>query len=327
MVKVIIAITTYNLEKYISQALDSVLAQKTNFAFKIIVADDHSIDRTPEILAEYKNKFPEIIDVLYSEKNLGSLANSNRVFDGIDCEYFSFLDGDDYWVDCNRLQKQVDFLDSHNEYSMCGGNTQFLKKGELSNLMIEKKFLDKEYSFKEDILKKMPFVHTSSLLVRNVLFKNGLPSYFKEVVGTFEECAVRGENFRRLIHLQTAPLYLMDGVFSVYRIHEAGIWQGSSPVHRIIESAVSANFNYKFFKSSYADLLKPIAQKAYENAMMWLLANRYLLHPNTLDPKDSLLLTGLIKDVSKSEKGNLYPKSSKLKFYTIKILTEILHFF
>ena len=116
MEKVVVAITTYNLERYIAQALESILRQKTSFPFKILVADDCSTDNTLSILYGFERKYPDIIKVLPSEKNLGSLANSNRLFDGLNAEYFTFLDGDDYWLDEKRLQDQVDFQDTHPEY-------------------------------------------------------------------------------------------------------------------------------------------------------------------------------------------------------------------
>ena len=92
MVKVIVCITTYNLEKYISKAIDSVLCQVTNFDFKIIVADDCSTDGTLKILLDYKKTFPEKIEILTADKNQGSLANSNRLFDVIKCEYHSWME-------------------------------------------------------------------------------------------------------------------------------------------------------------------------------------------------------------------------------------------
>ena len=96
MLKVTVGITTYNLEKYIEKAIDSILCQKTNFEFKIVIADDGSTDGTVNILKKYAEKYPEKIEIMLSSKNLGSLANSNRIFEKIDGEYISFLDGDDY---------------------------------------------------------------------------------------------------------------------------------------------------------------------------------------------------------------------------------------
>ena len=124
--KVIIGITTYNLEEYIGVALDSVLKQKVNFAYKILVVDDASIDRTREILLQYKEKYPNKIDLIFKKENTGSLSSSNILFDNIKSEYFAFLDGDDYWLSDSRLQEAVDFLDNHVEYSMYGGNTLYL---------------------------------------------------------------------------------------------------------------------------------------------------------------------------------------------------------
>ena len=88
--KITIGITTYNLEKYIKQCLDSILSQKTNFSFKILVVDDASTDRTRDILKEYKEKYPDIINLILKDKNGGYLESSNMLFNQIKTEYFSF---------------------------------------------------------------------------------------------------------------------------------------------------------------------------------------------------------------------------------------------
>ncbi|MCR5063556.1 MAG: glycosyltransferase family 2 protein, partial [Treponema sp.] len=179
MEKLIVVITTYNLEKYISEALDSVLRQKTNFHFKILIGDDASTDKTLDILNEYVEKFPDIIDLRLSQTNLGSLCNSNRLFDGLNCEYFTFLDGDDYWEDEYRLQKQIDFLDSHPDYMMCAGNTQYIKNGIKSDFLLTEKELGRTYTFEDYINQNMPFFHVSSIVIRNKIYINGLPECYK----------------------------------------------------------------------------------------------------------------------------------------------------
>ncbi len=326
MIKVIVAITTYNLEKYISQALESVLSQKTNFPFQIIVADDHSSDRTPEILSEYERKYPEVIKVLYSDKNLGSVGNANRIFDGIQCEYFSFLDGDDYWLTEDRLQKQVDFLESHQEYSMCAGNTQFLRDEKLAEYVIKPEFLNRTYTF-DDYLSSMPFVHTSSMLVRNTIFVNGLPPYFKNFVGTYRECAVRGEDIRRVLHLMKGPIFIMDELFSVYRIHQKGLFQGSSNVRRQIEAAIQYDFYNDHFKDQYGDFFKERANYLYQNMMLYLMANKLIFSENLLAPKDGKLLSEFL--LSKSKREDAYKDVPHLRFRirVLKFFSKILNLY
>lgn len=297
MIKVVVAITTFNLEKYIEQALDSVLMQKTTFKYKIIVADDCSSDNTLHILHNYQKKYPEKIEVLSADKNLGSLANSNRIFDGLECEYFTFLDGDDYWVSDDRLQRQVDFLDKNPTFMMCAGNTQFLRNEKLADFVVDKHRLGKTYSFDDMLHDNMPFFHTSSILIRNTIFIDGLPQCYVDAVNTFENCALRGEDFRRILHLERGPLYAFNDTLSVYRIHENGVWQGSSSTRRAIEGAIGYNFYYKYFGEKYGLFFKTKAIASYQSLMRSLVADDNLLGDYSLNAKDSKLFLAYLNDI------------------------------
>lgn len=323
MVKVIIAITTYNLEKYISQALDSVLMQKTKFEYIVRIADDCSTDNTIEILQDYKCRYPNKIELLFADNNMGSLANSNRLFDHIDCEYFTFLDGDDYWVGENRLQQQVDFLDSHPEYIMTGGNTQLLRNNELKELQLDKRMLGRTFYFSDYVNGQMPcVVHTSSILLRNVIFKNGIPSCSKELVGTFEECAVRGEDFRRLIHLQKGPIYVDNQILSVYRIHSDGTWQGSSLLRVYLETAISYNFYIKYFGEQYEGFFRSKLEWSYNNVMSFLLSNKLIFSQNRLPSKDAILFGGLLIDMARNNGASFNLAYHKFKMHFFKYLLK-----
>ena len=108
MTKVTICITTYNLEKYISKALDSVLMQKTTFDYKIIVADDCSTDGTIEILKKYAKEYPSIVELITSDQNEGSLHNSNRIFDVYKVNTFHF------WMGMIIGSMKIDFKSKSN---------------------------------------------------------------------------------------------------------------------------------------------------------------------------------------------------------------------
>lgn len=115
-IKLSVVIISYAQEKYISEAIESVLSQKVNFKYELLLADDCSPDNTKKIIKEYEKKYPDIIRVLDRPKNLGG---ANNYYDAI-ChtkgEYLTVLEGDDYWCDNSKLQKQVDFLDSNKDY-------------------------------------------------------------------------------------------------------------------------------------------------------------------------------------------------------------------
>lgn len=112
---------TYNQEKYISDALNSFLMQKTDFSYEILIHDDASTDRTAEIIKEYESKYPDLIKPIYQKENQYSKGvkvgclNMERVKG----KYIAICEGDDFWTDPNKLQKQVDYMEKHPECSMC----------------------------------------------------------------------------------------------------------------------------------------------------------------------------------------------------------------
>lgn len=129
--KVSVVIATYNHEKYIRHTLESVLAQKTNFEFEVLVGEDCSSDGTAAIVREYAEKYPDIIVPFIREKNLGMGGNIVDLVMRTTGEYVAFIEGDDYWIDDYKLQKQVDFLDSHPDYIACFGLCQIVDENEV----------------------------------------------------------------------------------------------------------------------------------------------------------------------------------------------------
>ena len=107
---------TYNHEKYIREALDSILMQKTNFEFEILIGEDCSTDGTRDILEEYEKKCPGRFRMYYREKNLGATKNEYELFMDAKGKYIAALELDDIWTDPLKLQKQYDFLEIHEEY-------------------------------------------------------------------------------------------------------------------------------------------------------------------------------------------------------------------
>lgn len=117
MVSVIVL--TYNHEKYIKQALDSILSQKVNFDYEILIGDDASTDNTVKVLKEYKSKFPNIIKLFLNEVNLGATRNAYNLLINAKGKYLATCEGDDYWTDDNKLQIQVEFLEKNKNLVGC----------------------------------------------------------------------------------------------------------------------------------------------------------------------------------------------------------------
>src|SRR5882724_8384009 len=114
--KVSVCLITYNHVKYISQAVDSVLLQQTNFDWELIIADDFSIDGTRDIIHDYSDKYSDRIRLLLQKENVGPAKNWLDLISSARGEFIAYFEGDDYWVDPNKLQKQIDFLENHKDF-------------------------------------------------------------------------------------------------------------------------------------------------------------------------------------------------------------------
>jgi RimJ/RimL family protein N-acetyltransferase/glycosyltransferase involved in cell wall biosynthesis len=115
-------VMVYNHEKYITKCLDGILMQKCNFSYNIVVGEDASTDKSREILLEYCKKYPGKFKLLLHEKNIGAMANQNEVFKACNGKYIAICEGDDYWTDPLKLQKQVDFMEANPEYGLVHTN-------------------------------------------------------------------------------------------------------------------------------------------------------------------------------------------------------------
>lgn len=120
-IDVSVILMTYFHEDYVAQALDSILSQETDLRYEILVGDDASEDRTPEIIREYAARYPEIIRPVLRTENLGATRNGWDLGRRVRGRYVALLEGDDYWLDPRKMQKQWEFLETHPEYSACCG--------------------------------------------------------------------------------------------------------------------------------------------------------------------------------------------------------------
>ena len=113
-----IVVITYKQAAFIAQNLDGLLMQETNFPFEIIVAEDCSPDNTKEIVQQYANKHPAIIKFISRTKNVGAIINAQEAISHCKGKYLAFCEGDDFWNNPNKLQIQVDFLESHLDFAL-----------------------------------------------------------------------------------------------------------------------------------------------------------------------------------------------------------------
>lgn len=134
-----VIMTCYNHEKYVRKAIESVLGQKTNFNYEMIIHDDASTDSSASIIKEYEKKYPDKIKVIYQEKNqyqAGVMIRRTYINPLLKGKYIAVCECDDYWCDENKLQKQVDFLETHSNFTATTHNCRFVNENdeEINNI-------------------------------------------------------------------------------------------------------------------------------------------------------------------------------------------------
>lgn len=207
-----VCIRSFNQERYIAEAISSVLQQRTNFEFEIIVSDDCSSDNTSEIERSFQNKNPNIIRLLLGDNNIGGPKNLRRVIESSRAKYLAFLDGDDYFTDVYKLQKQVDYLEAHDEYVACFHNVINLdeKTGKRS-LFLPLDF--QEYHDCISVISNDWFLPIHSIVLRRELV------FFPE----WYDSVMNDDFVMNLSVVMHGPYHYISDVMAVYRHHDSNI--------------------------------------------------------------------------------------------------------
>lgn len=218
-VKVSVICNTYNQQDYIRDALQGFVMQKTNFAFEVLVHDDASTDNTPNIIREFEEKYPDIIKPIYqSENQYSKKVGITKTF-GISRakgEYIAFCEGDDYWTDEYKLQKQYDVLQAHPEISMCAHTSNMVKADNVQEVIkrIQPSETERLLEPDEVIIGGGGFISTNSLFYRKSLFENEPP--FRQLLRLDYTMQILGS-------LKGGIYYLPDNM-SNYRSMSKGSW-------------------------------------------------------------------------------------------------------
>lgn len=208
--KVSVITITYNQEGYIREALDSFLAQKTEFSFEVIVADDCSTDGTADIVREYHKRYPDIFRPILRTKNIGAQRNFKDAITKTKGEYIALCEGDDFWTDTEKLQKQVNFMESHPDYAVCFHVVRvFFENGEEKDTI----FPDRTGHFTTKNLLGGNFIQTNSVMYRKQ------KDYSKMVSDVMPY-----DWYLHLYHAQFGKIGFIDQVMSAYRRHAGGMW-------------------------------------------------------------------------------------------------------
>ncbi len=212
-----VRILAYNHGKYIAQCLDGVLMQRTNFPFEIIIGEDLSQDETLAICREYKKKYPKLINLIENEKNLGVYENGQKTIAAYRGKYVAWCDGDDFWTDPEKLQKQTDTLESRPDIAICFHNVMIINEitgDSPRSSNVNQKQISTIYD-----LAKGNFIYSASAVFRRNLFGK-YPEFVRNMPA--------GDYIVHMLNASRGDIFYIDEPMACYRIHTAGAWESQS---------------------------------------------------------------------------------------------------
>lgn len=193
--------------------MQSVVDQKTNFNLEVVIGEDCSTDGTRAIVEEFERNYPSIIKPIYHEKNVGAIRNAYEFcYPRLKGKYVACLEGDDYWTDPDKLQKQVEFLEVNSDFVICFHKALIEKDGVLTDDYITNPPSD--VTAHQDLLKGN-YMHTASVVFKNRLRK--LPQWFTTALPTDHALYI-------LLTANGHKVKMLNDTMSVYRVHAGGMW-------------------------------------------------------------------------------------------------------
>lgn len=214
---VTVALLAYNHEKYIAQALNSILSQQTSFPVEVLVANDCSTDSTAAIIAQLDRENPGKISILPRATNLGLSANLQDCRSRARGRYLAILEGDDYWIDPAKLQRQFDAMEANPDWSMCYHSCRLFCEDGSRPPRIMPETPPKAPLGVLDLLKQN---HVASMSV--AFFRQGVITETPSWHATLRN----GDWALYILHADRGPVGFVPGVMTAYRIHDQGLWSG-----------------------------------------------------------------------------------------------------
>lgn len=271
-VMVSVSMPVYNHEKYISQAIEGVLMQQTNFKFELIIGEDCSNDGSRRIIQDYEKRYPDIIKAIYHPVNIGVKNNAISIYRRAKGKYWAICEGDDYWTDKHKLQKQVDFLENHAQYSAVYHNVICVDKRDrpCKRTSINKYPHKAEQTYTLEMLRGMALAGQSASLVCRNLYKI-LGS--RERIKVYENCDCNGDQRACKVLACVGQIFFMEDEMACHRVvlnegssYSASIYKQNTSLHFFSQYIELYNLIQKLFQkdTSSSDFEKAMRRTSLE---------------------------------------------------------------
>lgn len=262
-----VIMVTYNHRPYISQAIEGVLAQKTSFPFELLVADDASADGNQEIIEGYALRFPDMIVPILRQKNIGANANWFDAFERTRGRYIAICEGDDYWTDPGKLQKQADILENNSGFGMvCTDYSRYFQATGTfrHNCFDTHKYRD-EVRFNDYIL-DMSSIGTATVLIRKDIVRRFMKEIPRDTMAGF----VGSDTPLWLFTASVSRIAVMPGETAVYRFLEKSACHFPDPDDHyrfVLKGFKMADYFYEHYGNSDPRLLDGLNRKKLRAAL------------------------------------------------------------
>lgn len=263
--KVSVALITYNHEKYVSQALDSILMQLVDFEHEIVVGDDYSTDATRKILLAYQEKYPDRVRLQLAGKNRGISHNFAQTINACHGNYIALLEGDDYWSDPHKLQKQVDFLEDNLSFSLCFTDSSIVDEN--GNTVRVERLEEKRrrnLSQRDILCGCVP--PTNTVVFRKYDFLEKMPAVFYGVMNV--------DMFLFSMITSYGDAAFIDRTTAAYRMHDSGIWAKRPKDYIYSNYLLTRKALLQYYGRTYRDILLPDIDNTYAQLLTYYIETK-----------------------------------------------------
>lgn len=292
---VVVHCSTYNHEKYVEDAIKGFVMQRTNFPFCAIIIDDGSSDKTPDIVREYAQKHPDIIKPIclgYNHMQHGLSRNPYFEEWHNSCKYLALCEGDDYWTDPYKLQKQVDFMEKNVDFSICYHKVKVWD--DKSNSFVLDPVIDDNVANSSIVnLSKGNYIHTLSVLYRRNIYVEP-----QKRLGY----VIAGDYLTNMLYAEHGKIHRIDDYMGVYR-QGVGVWtKNADPMRQSVDWLIAISKLYsvltneeakkvlddqiQIYRKSIIELYREsVEQEKMARSSKSYRLGRFLLHPFSIFKK------------------------------------------